>query len=189
MDAAEEVLLDVNVGAEGHAFYSVQGFKVSPNHKTFGYAVDTVGRRFYDIHFVDIETGEELDDTFEAVTPNFVWAADNKTVFFVKQDPQTLRWHRIYRHELGSDPDELVYEEADETYSTFVYQGMSGAYIYIYSGSTIATEVRLIPADAPASDPTLFLPRRDHHEYRVIDGADRFYVMSNDGAKNFQIPY
>ncbi len=91
MDAEEEVLLDVNVGAEGHDFYSVQGFKVSPDHKTFGYAVDTVGRRFYDIHFVDIESGEKLDDALEAVTPNFVWAADNKTVFFVKQEPQTLR--------------------------------------------------------------------------------------------------
>jgi oligopeptidase B len=128
MDAEEEVLLDMNIGAEGHAFYSVRGFKVSPDHTTFGYAVDTIGRRFYDIHFVDIETGEELNDTLEAVTPNFVWAADNKTVFFVKQDPQTLRWHRIYRHELGSNSDELVYEETDETYSTFVYQGMSGAY-------------------------------------------------------------
>ena len=187
MDADEEVLLDVNIGAEGHAFYSVRGFKVSPDHKTFGYAVDTVGRRFYDIHFVDIESSEKLDDTFESVTPAFTWAADSKTVFFVKQDPQTLRWHRIYRHEIGGDSDELVYEETDETYSTFVYRSMSGAYIYIYSGSTIATEVRLIPADAPASEPTLFLPRRDHHEYRVIDGVDRFYVMSNDGAENFQV--
>jgi oligopeptidase B len=91
MDTEEEVLLDVNIGAEGHAFYSVRGFKVSPDHKTFGYAVDTVGRRFYDIHFVDIESGKELDDIFESVTPAFTWAADSKSVFFVKQDPQTLR--------------------------------------------------------------------------------------------------
>jgi oligopeptidase B len=187
MDADEEVLLDVNIGAEGHAFYSVRGFNVSPDHTMFGYAVDTVGRRFYDIRFVDIKTGETIDNTLEAVTPNFVWAADNKTIFFVKQEPQTLRWYRVYRHELGADASELVFEEEDETFGTFVYQAISGAYTYIYSRSTISAEARYIPSDTPAADPMLFLPRRDNHEYYVTDGADRFYVLSNDGAENFQV--
>ncbi len=187
MDAEEEILLDVNVGAEGHAFYSVRGFQVSPDHKTFGYAVDTVGRRFYDILFVDIESGKDLDNTLKAVTPNFVWAADNKTVFFVKQEPQTLRWHQVYRHEVGSDTNELVFEEEDETFGTFVYTAVSGSHIYIYSRSTISAEARYIPSNSPAADPMIFLPRRDDHEYFVTDGVDRFYVLSNDGAQNFEV--
>ena len=187
MDAEEEVLLDVNIGAEGHTFYAVRGFKVSPDHKTFGYAVDTVGRRFYDVHFVDIQSGKNLGDTLENVTPNFEWAADSKTIFFVRQDPQTLRWYQVYRRELGNESDELVYEEADDTYGAYVYKAMSGAFIYISSSSTIATEVRYVAADAPTGNPQLFLPRRDNHEYSVLDGIDRFYVISNDGAKNFRV--
>ena len=187
MDAGEEVLLDVNIGAEGHTFYAVRGFKVSPDHKTFGYAVDTVGRRFYDVRFVDIESGENLGDTLENVTPNFEWAADSKTIFFVRQDPQTLRWYQVYRHELGNESDELVYEEADDTYGAYVYKAMSGTFIYISSSSTIATEVRYVAADVPTGNPQLFLPRRDNHEYFVLDGIDRFYVISNDGAKNFRV--
>ena len=187
MDADEEVLLDVNVGAEGHDYYAVRGFSVSPDHKTIGYGVDTVGRRFYDLHFVDIESGEQIGQTLENVTANYEWAADSTTIFYARQEPETLRWHQVLRRQLGGGEDVLVYQEDDEEYSAYVYQPVSGEYIYINSGSTIATEVRFIPANAPETEPTLFLPRRDDHEYFVNDGVDRFYITSNDGAENFQV--
>ena len=110
MDAAEEILLDVNKEAEGEAYFSVRGFKVSPDHKRAGYAVDTTGRRFYDLRFIDLETGQRLPDRIDDVTGNYEWAADGNTLFYVSQDAETLRWDRIYRHELGSDDDELVFE-------------------------------------------------------------------------------
>jgi oligopeptidase B len=187
MDGEEEILLDVNIAAEGHAFYSVQGFRVSPDHKTIGYGVDTVGRRYYDLHFVDIESGEQVGDVVKDVTPYFVWGADGSTAFYVKQDPQTLRFYQVFRHALDGSGDELVYEEADDTFSTFVYKSLAGKYLYILSNSTISTEVRYLALDDPDAELQLFLPRRDDHEYQVQDGGDRFYILSNDGARNFQI--
>ena len=121
MDAEEEVLLDVNVEAGDAPFYSVRGFKVSPDHKLAAWGVDTVGRRFYDLHFIDLETGAKLPDLIENVTSNFRWAADNQTVIYSKQHPETLRWERVYRYVLGSDRNDLVYEESDETFSIYVY--------------------------------------------------------------------
>ena len=113
LDGDEEILLDVNVEAGDEPFYSVSGFSVSPDHSMAAYAVDTVGRRIYDIHFIDLKTRAKLPDVIENATSNFYWAADNQTIIYAKQHPETLRWEKIYRFALGSDQHELIYEELD----------------------------------------------------------------------------
>ena len=187
MNAGEEVLLDVNKEAEGEAYFSVRGFKVSPDHKRAGYGVDTTGRRFYDLRFIDLESGEKLADQIDDVTGIYEWAADSNTLFYVRQDPETLRWDRIYRHELGTGDDELVFEEQDETFSTYVYKSVSGKFIYIASQSTLSTEVQYLQASMPMEEPQVFLAREQEHEYFLTDGGDRFYVMSNENAQNFRV--
>ena len=109
----EQVILDVNELAKGNSFCSVRGLNVTTNTKLLAYAVDTVGRRKYNIRFKNLETGELLDDQIETVTGNMAWAEDNQTIFYARQDPQTLRSFRIYRHKLGTDAkdDPVVYEE------------------------------------------------------------------------------
>ena len=187
MNAGEEILLDVNKEAEGEAYFSVRGFKVSPDHKRAGYGVDTTGRRFYDLRFIDLESGEKLADQIDDVTGIYEWAADSNTLFYVRQDPETLRWDRIYRHELGTGDDELVFEEQDETFSTYVYKSVSGKFIYIASQSTLSTEVQYLQASMPMEEPQVFLAREQEHEYFLTDGGDRFYVMSNENAQNFRV--
>lgn len=188
LDANEEILLDVNILAGDEPFFSVGEFAVSPDHSMAAYAVDMVGRRFYDVYFVDLKTGARLPDVIRGTTSNFSWAADNKTVIYTKQHSETLRWEKVFRYVLGSDEHELIYEELDETFNTWLYESISGKYIYIYSQSTLATEVRYLDVNAPNEDPKLFLPREAEHEYDVTDGGDRFYVRSNDnGATNFQL--
>ena len=187
LDAAEEVLLDVNAEAGDEAYFSVSGFRVSPDHSIAGYAVDTVGRRLYDVHFIDLSTGKKLPDVITSTTSNFVWAADSKTILYTRQHPETLRWEKVYRLALGSDKHELIYTEPDETFNVYVTTSISGKYIYISSNSTLTSEVRYLDAPSPYAEPKLFLPRAAGHEYYVTDGADRFYVMSNDAATNFQL--
>jgi oligopeptidase B len=187
LDAEEEVLLDVNVDAGDAPYFAVSGFRVSPDHSKAGYAVDTVGRRFYDVHFIDLETGENLPDVIESTTSNFRWAADSQTILYTKQHPDTLRREKIYRFALGSAEHELVYEESDETFSVNLYGSISGKYIYILSRSTLATEVRYLDANTPWEEPKVFLPRELEHVYSVTDGGDRFYVISNEEATNFQL--
>lgn len=187
LDAAEEILLDVNIGAEGEAYYAVRGFAVSPDHSKAVYGVDTRGRRFFTLHFLDLETGALLPDRIENVTANMEWANDNRTVLYSKQDPGTLRSYQVYRHVLGMPSDDLVYQEDDENNYLSVEKSLSGRYLFLTSAETLSTEVRYLPADEPGESPRLFLPRQTGHEYFVTDGADRFFVMSNDGATNFQI--
>ncbi len=189
LDAEEEIILDVNPLAEGHGFYAASGRQVSVNGEILAFAADTVGRRKYTILFKDLRTGEMLDDVLPMTTSNLTWANDNRTVFYTRQDPETLRWYRIYRHTLGTDPaqDERVYEEPDETFRTFVFRTKSRRYIMIGSSQTLATEYRYVDADRPDGTFTIILPREREHEYQVDHFGDYFYIRTNDQAENFRL--
>lgn len=189
MDAPEQVMVDGNKEAEGHKFFSLGATDVSPNGTLLAWGADTVGRRFYTVRFRNLETGAELPDILRDITPMVEWANDNKTVFYVKQDPQTLREYRLYRHVLGTDPaeDQLVYEEPDLEFHIRLSKTKSKKYIVIQCDQTLTTEARYIDADAPASAPRVFQARIRGHEYRIDHYGDRFYIVSNDKARNFRL--
>ena len=189
VDGPEQVTLDVNVVAEGHEYCDVGGLGVSPNERILGYAVDTVGRRQYDIRFRDIDTGTELDDVIPGVTGNFVWANDNLTVFYTRQHETTLRSYQVYRHRLGQDvsADELVYEERDETFGCGVGKSRSQRYVLVGCYQTLTTEYHVLDADRPDAPPRVFARRQAGHEYHVDHYSDRFFIRSNAGARNFRL--
>jgi len=187
LDAAEEIMLDVNELAGDADYFAVRNFSVSPDGKTAVYGVDTAGRRFYDLYFMDIESGELLSDTVNGTTSNLAWANDNRTILYGKQHPETLRSYQVFRHTLGEDEDSLVYEETDEENYLYLNRSLSGSFFYLTSGQTVSTEVRYLSADSPQDEAKVFLAREQDHEYSVTDGADRFYITTNDGAKNFKL--
>jgi oligopeptidase B len=187
LDADEEILLDINSIAGDEAYFHVDGVRVSPDHRTLAYGVDTRGRRFYNLRFIDLEAGEHLEDEIPDVTPDFEWSSDGSSIVYVRQDPETLRWYQAYHHVLGDNADTLLYEETDETFSIEPYKSVSGQHIFLASDSTTSSEVRFVPADEPSQGFEIFLPREPDHEYSVEDGGDRFLILSNDGAENFQV--
>lgn len=187
LSGEEEILLDVNAHAEGHDYYDVDDFEPSPDHKLGAFPVDVVGRRFYTLYFVDLETGEMLEDSIADITDDFEWAGDGKTVFYVRQDPETLRWDRVYRHEIGSDTHDLVYEETDDTFNVSVSKALSERYLYISTYSTDQSEEYYLDAYNPQDAPRLFLAREPNHEYEITDGEGRFYIVTNNDAENFKV--
>lgn len=187
LDASEEVLFNPNIRKDDSVYYMVRSFSVSPDDSKAMYAVDTVGRRFYTLRFLDLETGKLLPDTIEGVTNDVVWAADSQTILYVKQHPQTLRPYQVYRHVLGVPEDDFVYEEPDEMSRLYLEKSLTGDYLFLRSYETTWTEVSYIPADAPEQPPRVILPRQVGHEYSVADGGDRFYILSNDEAMNFRV--
>ena len=146
LDAEEEILLDVNVLAKDYDYYQISGISISPDNKKMAFGVDTLSRRIYTIKVKDLSTGEMYPDKIDGVNSYSTWAADSKTMFYTGKDEQTLRSNKIFRHSLGEnqDDDELIYEEKDETFSTFVYPSKSREYIMIGSSSTMSTEYRFL---------------------------------------------
>jgi oligopeptidase B len=183
------VILDVNQLAEGKSYCSVGQTSVNDAGKIMGYSVDSVGRRIYNIFFRDLESGQEIGQPIENVTGQFVWAADNQTIFYTRQHPETLRSYQVFRHVLGSDPadDSLVYQEDDEEFNLQLERSRSKKYLMIVSSQTVSTEVRYLPSDEPLGPWQVFQPRQRELEYSVDHIGDYFYVLTNHQATNFRL--
>ncbi len=187
--ASEEVMLDGNLLAKGHTFCSIVGVKVNRSNKLAAFAIDTVGRRIYRLRIKDLADGKMLDEEIPAMSGNFVWAEDGQTLFYTRQDPETLRPYQVYRHTLGNDPDTdvLVYEEKDDTFYCGISKSRSKEYLLIRSSHTLSNEYRFLNAKNPLGKFQVFQPRRRDHEYSINHIGDHFYIRTNDKAKNFRL--
>ncbi|MCB0769972.1 MAG: S9 family peptidase [Flavobacteriales bacterium] len=185
----EEIMLNVPELAKGHAYYQIGGTEVSPDNKLLAYAVDTVSRRIYSVHFKDLTTGEMLADKLEDVDGGVTWANDNRTVFYTVQEPTTLRSYRIYKHVLGTpqSADALVYEETDEMFNVFVGKTKSEQYIVIGSNETLTSEYRVLDANTPNGSFRIVQPRIVGLEYDLDHFGDHFYIHTNLDAPNFRL--
>ena len=190
LEAKEEVLFDVNEMAKGFEYFQLGGLNVSPNNKLAVFATDTVSRRQYFLRIKNLETGEIYDDIIENTTGGSVWANDNKTIFYTKKNPTTLRSEKIFRHVLGTPTSEDVeiYHEEDDTFGTYVTKSKSKKYIIISSFATMTTESRYLDADNPTGEFTVLQPRLKNLEYNVSHYKNHFYFLTNkDGATNFKL--
>ena len=190
LESAEEIIFNCNELAEGHEYFDLRGVTVSPDNKLAAFGTDTISRRQYHIQVKNLETGEIYPDKIDNTTGSAVWANDNKTLFYTKKDPVTLRSDKVYKHILGhpSEEDQLIFREQDDTFNTFVYKSKSKKYIIIGSYSTLTTEFQILNADNPNGDFKLFSERERGLEYSIYHFENNFYILTNkDKATNFKL--
>lgn len=185
-DGVTEVLLDGNALAQGHAFYKIASYAVSPDGTLVAWAEDTVGRNQFVLRIKRIATGELLPDTATNISGALAWASDSTTLFYGGKDPVTLRADRVSRVVLGG-AHELVHREDDASFYVGVGDTKSRRYITIGMRSTTQSEFLLIDADHPASAPRVFIPRTADHIHGIDHLDDHFVVRTNHAAKNFRI--
>lgn len=185
----EEVLIDGPALAKDKDYWALGGYDVSDDNKLMCFGTDIVSRRIYTIAFKNLETGENVSDILEGTSGGAVWANDNKTVFYTKKDPQTLRDNQIWRHVIGTDQskDVLVFEEKDEEFSCFVYKTKSKKFLVIGSSQTVSQEYRVLDANTPNGEWRLIQPRERNLEYGIDHYGDFFYIVTNLDAKNFRL--
>jgi len=186
LEAKEEVVLDQNELAVGFKFFSIAAFVPSDDGNLLAYSTDNTGYRQYKLQIKDLRTGQLLPETFERVG-NVAWATDNKTVFFTTEDAVTKRSDKFFRHTLGSDKTDLIYEDKDELFDITAGRSRDKAIIFLGSESKTSTEWRYLPADAPTAELKIISPREPDHEYNVDHRGDLFYIRTNKGAKNFRV--
>ncbi len=190
LEAEEQIMFDVNQMSKGYEYYKLGGLNISPNNKLAVFATDTVSRRQYFLRIKNLETGEIHKDIIDNTTGGSVWANDNKTIFYTKKNPVTLRSEKIYRHVLGTPTSEdvEVYHEKDETFGTYVTISKSKKYIIIGSYSTTSTEAQFLEADNPTGEFKILQPRVKDLEYNVEHYKENFYLLTNkDKATNFKL--
>lgn len=190
LNAEDEIILDVNSLAKGYKYFRVSGISISPDNKKVAYGVDTLSRRIYTIKVKNLVTNEMYSDNIDGVESYATWAADSETIFYTGKDIQTLRSDKIYRHKLDNDQkdDVLVFEEKDETFSTYVYPSKSREYIMIGSGSTMSSEFSYLSSNSPLDSFKLIQERERGLEYRPYHFDDMFYISTNiDKSTNFKL--
>lgn len=188
MEAAEEVLLDVNALAEGHAFCDIGGFAVSPDHSLLAYAFDVGGAEIFTIVVKDLQTGELLADRIEGVYYGLEWSNDGAFIFYTTLDA-AHRPDSVWRHRLGSSQsaDVRLLHETEERFFVNLYKTRSKRFIVVHLHSNMTTEAHVIDADAPESMPQVIEPRRQGHEYRIDHRGDWFFIRTNDRAEDFRV--
>jgi oligopeptidase B len=189
LDSEEEIMLNVNEMARGYEYYHINGLSISPDNKLLAYGVDTISRRMYTIHVKNLETGEIYIDELPVTTGSVAWANDNKTFFYTKKNPETLRSIKIFKHVLNDDysDDKEIYHETDETFGTSIWKTKSEKYLIISSYSTMAEEYRFLDADNPNGDFKIIQERERGLEYSISHFGDYFYIKTNLDAKNFRL--
>ncbi|CAM4194627.1 oligopeptidase B [Pedobacter westerhofensis] len=189
LSSPEEILLDIDELAKGHSYYSARGYSISPDNKLLAYGVDNVSRRQYTIFIKDLETGELISDAIPNTEGDPVWAADSNTLFYTAKHPVTLLSEKIQKHRLGTEASEdpVVYEEKDKSNYIGVEKSKSGEYIFIYSQATLSSEVRMISADQPDADFTVFQSRTKDVLYTIVPLEDKFLILTNLEAQNFRL--
>jgi len=187
MENKEQILMDVNVMAEGHKYYNVGGLSLSPNEKYMVYGEDTVSRRIYTLKMKSMETGEILDLNIPGTTGGACWAEDSQTIFYTMKDETTLRSAKVMSYNVVTKEEIVRFEEKDDTFNCGVYKSKSEKYIIISSGASITSEYQFILATNPQDTFKIFQKRIRGMEYSISHFENKWYVMTNWDAHNFKL--
>jgi oligopeptidase B len=186
-DAAEQVILDGNEMAKGHAFFSIGATDITDDGRWLAFTIDTTGFRQYTLRIKDLETGEMLPGEVERVG-SVVWAADNCTLFYSVEDEQQKRQFQLWRADGPQlNAKVLVYQDDDERFNLGAGRTRDGKFIVMESASHIASESWFLAADNPEGTFTVIAPREDDHEYSVDHRNGFWYIRTNDRGRNFRL--
>ena len=189
LESEEEILIDANIMSEGHEYFRIGDFEVSPNNKIMAYSVDTVSRRLYTIYFMDLNSRKIIGEGISNTSGSITWANDNITIFYNLKDIKTLRTEKVMSAKYNTKGSEKeIYFEADDTFSVYSYKTKSDKYIIIGSSATLSQEYRYVDANKPDNEFKIFQKRLDNLEYSISHFKDKWYIVTNkDDAINFKV--
>ncbi|MBT0726275.1 S9 family peptidase [Rosenbergiella australiborealis] len=180
-------LLDCNIRARDAEYYELGALEITADHRYMAVTEDYLSRREYTLRIKDLREQKWLPTVIEGLSPSIVWANDGQTLFYIKQDPQTLLPWQVWRHQLGNDPsqDTLIYEEHDDSFYVSLTSSSSEQRLFILLDSSTVSEAWAIDANNPHLPPCCVLERRANHEYSIDHFEEHYFIRSNRDGINF----
>jgi oligopeptidase B len=187
--AQDEIVLNVGELAAGHQQYQLGSWNVSPDNEHVAFSVDFTGGREFRIFVRTIATGETVDQGIDNASSDLVFAADSNTLFYLRNEPTTVRAYQVWRHRVGSNPnsDVLIYEESDPTFDISIALSGSRNFILLNINEERTSEFRYLPANRPVDELKIIEPRRQGVIYEVDHVGDQFYIRTNLDAPDFRL--
>jgi len=155
LDAAEQVILDLNALAAGKKFLGLGGWEVSDDGTQLAYTTDETG-------FPPIRPARPR------LAQRLRWAGERSRGWTRSHGPATARSSSMCGGRAGrtavpalaargrlSAKDDLVYEEKDHAFNLEVDRSRSKDFIFLTSGSLTSSEVRFFRRQRPARAPAV----------------------------------
>lgn len=181
-----EVLLDQNEMAKGYQYFAIGAFEVSDDGNFLVFSTDTNGYRQYTLQIKNLLTGEILPNKIERVT-SVEWSNNGKYLFVTQEDAVSKRSDKIWRHEIATQKNEMVFEEKDVLFNAGVGRSRDKKMLFIASYAKTMREYRYLSADNPTGNFKVIAPRREGHEYSADFYNGEFYITTNKNAENFKV--
>jgi oligopeptidase B len=188
----EQIVIDANVEAEGHDFFSLGSLDVSDDGRWLLFAVDTEGDERYTLRIRDLTTGDTLPDEITDTAAGAFFDPSGQFVFYATVD-ESWRPDTVWRHRVGTsrEDDVAVFHEPDDSFWVGAGRTRSGRFLIIEAGSSITSETLVLDAATPDGDFAVLWARRAGVEYdadhAIVDGRDWWFITHNHEAPDFQI--
>ncbi|MDQ7880067.1 S9 family peptidase [Microbacterium sp. QXD-8] len=188
----EQILLDGNVEADGHEFFSLGSFEVSNDGALMLFGVDVAGDERYTVRVRNLVTGEQLPDEIPDTFAGATFSPDGRFIVYTTVD-DAWRPDTVWLHELGTavEDDAKLFHEPDEKFWVGAGFTRSDRFLVIGLGSSITSEEWLLDADDLRGEPRVVWPRTEGVEYdsehAVVDGEDVLFILHNDDALDFEL--
>lgn len=188
LNAEEEIILDVNVLAEGQSFFSLGSLEISPDHQMIAYTSDTVGNENFTLYVKSLITRELIEEPISGLSYALAWANDNQTLFYSTRD-EAYRPYKLFLHKIGSTylEDKMVYHEEDDRFFLSVQKSKNNQFVLINLTSKTTSEVLYLDANNPNKDYTIITPRVADVKYSVYPHDDVFYILTNQNAVGYKV--
>ncbi|KAL6332523.1 hypothetical protein AAG906_008562 [Vitis piasezkii] len=172
----EHVILDVNIKAQEHAYYSIGAFKISPNSKLVAYAEDTKGDEIYTVYVIDAETRAPVGKPIVGVTPYLEWVGD-EALLYITMD-ETLRPDKVWLHKLETDQssDSCLYHEKDNMFSVDLEASESKKFVFVGSESKTTRFIFYLDVSKPEGGLMVLTPRLDGIDTSASHRGNHFFI-------------
>jgi prolyl oligopeptidase len=195
MEAEPKVLIDPNTLSEDGTV-ALGGISVSKDGKIMAYQLAASGSDWNEIHLLDLESGEALEEIIQWVKFSGVsWKGNG--FFYSRYDaPDEAKaysgkneFHKVYYHELGTSQaeDELIYwNEKEPLRNYYAWTPYTEDCIVIFESQSTSGVQLYYKADGDEGFKQI--AESFDYEYSLLDHKDgKLMTSTNNGAPNYRV--
>ncbi len=185
----EQVFMDENLLAEGHEYFSLEDWDISPDNAYLAYSVDIDGSERNVIKIKNLVTNEYFEDELSDATGSVQFSQDNQSLIYVLLQKDKWLPLSVNVHKLGTQQsnDKVLVSEMDESFYLGFYVTSSEQYLVLSTGDSDRTEVSVVPMADLNQTPRMLNTREQNFKLEVDHGNGHFYLLTNDTHVNFRI--